>query len=331
MQYRYLGNTGLKVSVLSFGAWVTFGTQIGLQEAKSLMTKYREAGVNFFDNAEIYNKGVAEKIMGDAIKELGWKRPEYVISTKLFWGGSTVNEVGLSRKHIIEGMKASLERLQLDYVDVVFCHRPDPFTPIEETVRAMNHVIEKGQAFYWGTSEWSAQQITEACEIAKNLKLIGPVVEQPEYHMFQRDRVEKEYLPVYKNYGTKLTTWSPLASGVLTGKYSGGTVPEGSRLAMSNFQGMREKKLVERRSQVDKVDQLKPIADELDCSLAQLALAWCAKNPNVATVITGATKMSQVEDNLGALGVIPKLTPDIIARIEAVIESAPEPESTFGR
>eukprot|EP00775_Hariotina_reticulata_P011048 gene11048-11203_t len=288
MEYRRLGNTGLKVSALSFGAWVTFGTQVPLKQAKDLLSACREAGINFFDNAEVYAKGQAEEIMGKAFKELGWKRSDIVVSTKVFWGGDGPNDKGLSRKHIIEGTK-------LDYVDVLFCHRPDPDTPIEETVRSMNWVLDKGWALYWGTSEWTAQQLQEAWAVADRLGLIGPACEQPEYNMFARHKVEEEFKPIYESHGLGLTTWSPLASGILTGKYSGGDIPQGSRFALEQYKSLADKKLIEKRAQLDAVDLLKPIADELGCSLAQLALAWCMKYPQVSTVITGATRVEQVK------------------------------------
>uniref|UniRef100_A0A7I4B1C7 NADP-dependent oxidoreductase domain-containing protein n=3 Tax=Physcomitrium patens TaxID=3218 RepID=A0A7I4B1C7_PHYPA len=255
--------------------------------------------------------------MGAAIKQLGWKRSDLVISTKLFWGGNGPNDKGLSRKHIIEGVKASLKRLDMSYVDLLYCHRPDPSTPIEETVRAMNWVIDQGYAFYWGTSEWSAQQITEAWEVAERLGLIGPAMEQPEYNLLVREKVEKEYAVLYKNYGVGLTTWSPLASGVLTGKYMNGDIPEGSRFALDNYKHLATKSLV--AETLEKVEALKPIAKELDASLAQLALAWCVKNPNVSSVISGATKLDQVVENMKALQVVPKLTPEVMKRIDEAI------------
>lgn len=289
-----------------------------------MLTKCYDAGVNFFDNAEVYASGEAERVMGQAIKELGWKRSDVVISTKIFWGGPGVNDQGLSRKHLIEGTKASLQRLQMDYVDVLYCHRPDPSTPIEETVRAMNYLLDQGYMFYWGTSEWSADQILEACQIAKRLHLVPPIVEQPEYHMFERKRVEVEYSPIYDTSGIGLTTWSPLASGVLTGKYSGGQVPDGSRLSQDRFKDLANKKLVERRHQVEKVDKLRLLANEIGCTLPQLAIAWCAANPHVSSVIMGASKVSQIEENLKAVDVVPKLTPVIMEKIEAIIQSKPE-------
>jgi voltage-dependent potassium channel beta subunit len=336
MLYRNLGRTGLKVSALSYGAWVTFGTQVDVKQAKEIMWQYYQAGVNFFDNAETYSDGKAEEVMGQAVKELvsegKLEREDLVLSTKIFFGYKNPrgpNDKGLSRKHIIEGTKAALKRFQLDYVDLVFCHRPDVATPIEETVRAMNFVIDQGWAFYWGTSEWNAQQITEAQEVAQRLGLIGPAFEQPEYNLFARQKVEKEYLPLYQNYGLGLTTWSPLASGILSGKYSKGHVPEGSRLALEAYKGLKEKKLVE--DILNKVDALKPIAEELGCSLAQLALAWSISNPHVSTTISGASKPEQVSDNLGAVKVVDKLTPEIKKKIDDIVKTAPEQDMAYGR
>jgi voltage-dependent potassium channel beta subunit len=322
MEYRHLGRTGLKVSALSYGAWVSFGNQLDVKDAKLLLQRCREAGVNFFDNAEVYANGRAEEIMGAAIKELGWKRSDIVISTKLFWGGQGPNDKGLSRKHIIEGIKASLKRLDMEYVDLLYCHRPDVSTPIEETVRAMNWVIDQGWAFYWGTSEWSAQQITQACEIANRLDLIGPAMEQPEYNLLARDKVEVEYAPLYKNYGLGLTTWSPLASGVLSGKYSKGNIPEGSRFALENYKSLANRSLVD--DILSKVEKLRPIAAELNVPMSQLAIAWCAKNPNVSSVITGATKEYQVVENMKAIEILPKLTPDVLKRIDSVVHNKPK-------
>ncbi|CAL5416613.1 unnamed protein product [Camellia sinensis] len=327
MQYRNLGRSGLKVSQLSYGAWVSFGNQLDVKEAKSLLQCCRDNGVNFFDNAEVYANGRAEEIMGQAIRELGWKRSDIVVSTKIFWGGSGPNDKGLSRKHIIEGTKASLKRLEMDYVDVIYCHRPDSSTPIEETVRAMNYVIDNGWAFYWGTSEWSAQQITEAWGIAERLDLVGPIVEQPEYNLLSRHKVESEYLPLYTNYGLGLTTWSPLASGVLTGKYNSGTIPPDSRFALENYKNLASRSLVE--DVLKKVNGLKPIADELGVPLSQLAIAWCATNPNVSSVITGATKESQIQENMKAVDVIPLLTPTVLEKIEAVVQSKPKRADSY--
>jgi len=287
------------------------------------MAKALEGGVNFFDNAEAYGGGKAEESMGRVIKKLGCKRSDLVISTKLFWGGKGPNDVGLSRKHIIEGMNASLERLQLSYVDVVFCHRPDPNTPIEETVRAMNYLIDQGKAFYWGTSEWSAEQITTAHTIAEKLGLIPPIVEQPQYNLFHRERVEVEYGPLYKNYGLGTTIWSPLASGLLTGKYNDG-IPEDSRFGKGKELGINfawKEKLDSEKGVgfKEKINKLASIATELNCTLSQLAIAWCLKNPNVSTVITGASRPSQVEENLQALSVEEKLDAGIMAKIEDIL------------
>lgn len=320
MEYRNLGRTGLKVSVLSYGAWVTMSYQVqAVKQAAELLSACRDNGCIFFDNAEVYAKGDAEILIGKAMRELGWKRSDVVLSTKIFWGGEGPNDIGLSRKHIIEGTKASLKRMQQDYVDVLFAHRPDPNTPMQETVRAFNYCIDQGWAFYWGTSEWSAQQIQQAWDVAERLDLIGPSCEQPQYNLFERHKVETEFAPLYTSRGLGLTTWSPLASGVLTGKYSGGDVPAGSRFTVENYKGLRDRWLHEKRHQLEAVDGLAPIARELGCSLAQLALAWCAKNPNVSTVITGATSVAQVRENFKALDVLPKITPDVLARIDAAI------------
>jgi len=306
------------VSALSFGSWVSFGYQFGVDNAVELMQKARDYGVNFFDNAEVYSHGKSEIIMGEALKKLNWNRQDYVVSTKIYFGSipqaeKNATNWGLSRKHIIEGTRASLKRMQLDYVDLIFCHRPDPDTPIEETVRAMNWVIDQGWAFYWGTSEWSAEQLTEAWLISEKLGLMGPVMEQPEYNMYTKQKVEKDYLPLYEKYGLGLTTWSPLKSGILTGKYNSGDIPEGSRFSVDNYKWLGDKIL--NKENLEKVDKLKPIAEELKCSMAQLALAWCVKNERVSTVITGATKISQIEDNMQALDVVPKLTEEIMQKI----------------
>ena len=325
MQYRYLGNSGLKVSALSFGAWVTFGDQIGEDVATELMKTAYDHGVNFFDNAEGYSAGKAETMMGNVIKKQGWKRSDLVVSTKIFWGGEGPNDLGLSRKHIVEGTKAALERLQMAYVDLVFCHRPDPHTPIEETVRAMNFLLEQGLAFYWGTSEWSAEQLRQAYEIARREHLVPPTMEQPEYNMFARKRVETEYRPLYRDFKLGLTTWSPLASGLLSGKYNDG-VPEGSRITTEGYEWLRQRfESEEGQAQLATVRQLAAIASELGCTTAQLALAWCLKNPDVSTVITGASKPEQVAQNMEALAVVDKLTDELMKRIETVLDNKPAP------
>jgi len=325
MEYRHLGKSGLKVSALSFGAWVTFGNQMGEDVAYECMRTAYEAGVNFFDNAEAYAGGKAETIMGKVIQRAGWKRSELVISTKIFWGGDGPNDSGLSHKHLVEGTLASLDRLQLDYVDLLFCHRPDIQTPIEETVRAMNFLINQGKAFYWGTSEWSAEQIMQAHGIARREHLIPPVMEQPEYNMFARERVEREYVRLYPEVGLGTTIWSPLASGFLTGKYNQG-IPEDSRLNLKGYEWLREQyESAEGQDKIEKVRQLTKIAEEIGCSMSQLALAWCLKNPNVSTVITGASKPEQVTENMAALEIYPKLAAEAMDRIEAILDNKPEP------
>jgi voltage-dependent potassium channel beta subunit len=321
MEYRHLGASGLKVSALSLGAWITYGGQVGEEIAYDCMTAAYEAGVNFFDNAEAYASGNAEIVMGKVIEKAGWKRSDLVISTKIFWGGDGPNQSGLSRKHLVEGLKASLERLQMDYVDLLFCHRPDIYTPIEETVWAMNHLIDQGMAFYWGTSEWTAQQIMEAYGVARREHLIPPLMEQAEYNMFHRQRVEYELAPLYRKIGLGTTIWSPLDSGILTGKYNDG-IPEGSRLALEGFEWLKNRLVQEK---IEKVRQMAPIAQELDCSMAQLALAWCLKNPDVSSVITGASKPEQVWENMQALEVAERLTPEGLERIEAILDNKPEP------
>lgn len=329
MEYRYLGRSGLQVSALSLGAWVTYGGQVGEQVAYDCMTAAYQAGVNFFDNAEVYADGNAEIVMGNVLKKTGWKRSDLVISTKIFWGGSGPNDSGLSRKHVIEGTEASLARLQLDYVDLIFCHRPDLYTPVEETVRAMTYLIDQGKAFYWGTSEWSATQIMEAYSIARREHLIPPLMEQPQYHMFDRERVEVEYSRLYREIGLGTTIWSPLASGMLTGKYNDG-IPEGTRVTLKGYEWLRKRfESEEAQQDIEKVKRMMPIAEELHCSMAQLALAWCLKNPNVSTVITGASKAEQVVENMKALEIVEKLNKDVLARIEQILDNKPEPEPDF--
>jgi voltage-dependent potassium channel beta subunit len=329
MEYRYLGSTGLQVSELSYGSWVTFGEQLDTQSATELMSTAYDGGINFFDNAEAYGGGKAEIIMGEVIKKAGWKRSDLVISTKIFWGGRGPNDRGLSRKHIIEGLDTSLERLQMDYVDLIFCHRPDLYTPIEETVRAMSHIIDRGKAFYWGTSEWSAVQIMEAYSIARNEHLIPPSMEQPQYNMFHRERVEREYAPLYKEIGLGTTIWSPLASGLLTGKYNQG-IPDDSRASLDGYIWLRERFESEKTQyQVEKIKQMTPIAEELGISMAQMAIAWCLKNPNVSTVITGASKHEQIIDNLKAIDIVDKLTDEIMDRIDKILDNRPKPLTDF--
>ena len=324
MKYRYLGNSGLKVSELSFGSWVTFGSQVDVDKAVSLMKIAYEAGVNFFDNAEVYSSGKAEEIMGKAIKKAGWKQKDLVLSTKIFWGGDGPNERGLSRKHIIEGMDGSLKRMGLEYIDLVFAHRPDIHTPIEETVRAFDHLINQGKAFYWGTSEWSAQQIMEAYGVARRERLIPPLMEQPQYNMFHRERVEVEYQRLYTEIGLGTTIWSPLASGLLTGKYNDG-IPEDSRASLEGYEWLRKRFTdKEAQEQIQKVIKLSKVAKKLSCTTAQLALAWCLLNPHVSTVITGASRSSQVEENMKALEIVDQLTADVVETIEGILDNKPE-------
>ncbi|KAG0266318.1 hypothetical protein DFQ27_009854 [Actinomortierella ambigua] len=332
MEYRYLGRSGLMVSCLSLGGWVTYGGQVGPEVAQACMKAAFDAGINFFDTAEVYSGGQCEIDMGVAIRKFGWKRSDLVISTKIFWGGKGPNDRGLSRKHIIEGTDASLKRLQLDYVDLIYAHRPDPDTPMEEIVRAFNHIINTGKAFYWGTSEWTAQQITEAHLVAQRLNLVGPLMEQPQYNMFHRDRVEKEYLPLYKSFGMGATVWSPLASGLLTGKYNEG-VPTDSRLAIEDNAVMKRLRdsleSEDGRIKISKVVKLGEIARDLGCSTAQLALAWCLKNPNLSSVITGASRPSQIEENIKAISIVPLLTDDIVDNIEQILLNKPALEYNF--
>jgi voltage-dependent potassium channel beta subunit len=329
MEYRYLGKSGLQVSALSLGAWVTYGGQVGEEIAYQCMETAIKAGVNFFDNAEAYADGEAETVMGKVIKKAGWKRSDLVISTKIFWGGRGPNDSGLSRKHVIEGTLASLERLQLEYVDLIFCHRPDIHTPIEETVRAMSYLIDQGKAFYWGTSEWSPNKIMQAHAVARREHLIPPLMEQPEYNMFNRQRVEGHYVHLYQEIGLGTTIWSPLDSGILTGKYNQG-IPKDSRLDLDGFDWLREGyESQEGKEKIKKVGQLMPIAEELGCTMAQLALAWCLKNPNISTVITGASKPEQVVENIAALDVVPQLTDEIMERVDEILDNKPKPEPDF--
>ncbi len=319
MQYRRLGRSGLQVSVLSFGSWVTFDNQLGDDMALECMSAAYDAGCNFFDNAEAYAGGGSESQMGRVIQQLGWKRQSYVVSTKFYWGinGNMRNMRNtLNRKYLSQAIDGSLERLQLDFIDLVYCHRPDAQTPIEETVWAMSDMISQGKALYWGTSEWSADEIRAAWLIADQHHLHKPVMEQPQYNLLTRDRVEKEYARLYEDIGLGTTIWSPLASGLLTGKYRDG-VPQDSRGALAGYEWLADR-LTDGRS-LQKVENLRPIAEELGCSMAQLALAWCAANPNVSTVITGASRASQVVDNFGAINVLPLLTPAVLARIDAAI------------
>jgi len=318
MTYRRLGRSGLQVSVLSFGSWVTFGDQLDVGLAADCLGAARDAGVNFFDNAEAYAGGESERIMGEALRRLGWPRQSYVVSTKLFWGihGDVVNMRNtLNRKYLSQGIDGSLERFGLDMVDLVFCHRPDPDTPIEETVWAMSDMISAGKALYWGTSEWAADDIRAAWEIAERHHLHKPVMEQPQYNLLWRKRVERDYARLYEDIGLGLTTWSPLGSGLLTGKYVDG-IPEGSRATLPGYEWLRGLLTDDKRNA--KVRDLQDVADSLGCTLAQLAIAWCARNPNVSTVITGASRVEQVHENLKALDVLPMLDDKVLTRIDEI-------------
>lgn len=320
MQYNRLGTSGIKVSQFSFGSWVTFGRQVDTGLAKEQLAAAFDAGVNFFDNAEVYSAGESERIMGEAIAELGWKRHEYVLSTKLYWGiheGVVNMQNTLNRKYLMQAIDGSLERLGLDFVDLLYCHRPDPETPIEETVYAMSDIIASGKALYWGTSEWNADEIRAAWEIADKRNLRKPVMEQPQYNLVHRDRVEKEYVRLYEDLGLGLTTSSPLASGILTGKYVDG-IPEGSRASLSGYDFVTEK--VKDAELIERIREFVAIAGELGTTPAKLALAWTAYNPHVSSVILGASSVAQLEENLGAVEVLETMTPEIARRIEAVFE-----------
>lgn len=317
MQYRHLGRTGIQVSELSIGSWVTFKNQVDVNAAVEIMAAAYDHGVNFYDNAEVYASGKSEEVMGAALKKLNWRRGSYLISTKFYWGlEEGINEKNtLNRKRLIEGINGSLKRLDMDYVDLIYCHRPDKTTPIEETVWAMHNIIEWGKAIYWGTSEWAASEIIEAIQIAERHHLHKPVVEQPQYNLFERGRLEGDYVRFYKEYGYGTTIWSPLASGLLSGKYNKG-IPQDSRGALKGYEWLHERLTDEER--LKKVAALEPIANELGATISQLALAWCLKNPFVSTVITGASRVEQVHENMKAGEIAPKITPEIMARIDTV-------------
>jgi len=321
MNYRRLGSSGLKVSELSFGSWVTYGNQMGTDVAGECMAAAYDAGVNFFDNAEVYAKGESEKIMGEVLRKRKWPRSSYIVSTKFFWGlRDGPNEKNtLNRKYLRQAIDGSLARLSLDYVDLVFCHRADPDTPIEETVHAMHDMIAAGKALYWGTSEWSADEIMAAWQIAERHHLHKPVMEQPQYNLLHRERVEKDYARLYRDIGLGTTIWSPLASGMLTGKYNDG-IPSGSRGTIKGYEWLADR--LSEPAKIAVVKRLAPIASDLGCTLAQMSLAWCLTNPNVSTVITGASRVSQVAENMRAEDVVPRLTPDVMARIEAALAPA---------
>jgi voltage-dependent potassium channel beta subunit len=325
MEYRHLGRAGIKVSELSLGSWITFKNQVDVDAAVEIMAAAFDAGVNFFDNAEAYAGGKSEEVMGAALKKLGWRRGSYLVTTKIYWGlFDAVNEKNtLNRKRLIEGINGSLERLQLEYVDVLYCHRPDKTTLIEETVWAMHNIIEWGKALYWGTSMWGAAEIVEAIAIAERHHLHKPVVEQPVYNLFERGRFAGEYARFYKEYGYGSTTFSPLASGLLSGKYNAG-IPQDSRAAAINLSSLKEN--IANKDKLAKVQALESIAKELDCTVAQLSLAWCLKNPFVSSVITGASRISQLQENMKAGRIAPKLTDDVMKRIDEVFGVKEEEE-----
>src|SRR6266516_1529689 len=322
MKYRRLGTSGLQISELSFGAWVTFAQQISEETAAELLTIAYDSGVNFFDNAEAYANGKAEIVMGKILKRKGWPRDTFLVSSKVFWGGDKPNQEGLSRKHVIEACHAALGRLRVDYLDLYFCHRSDPNTPIEETVRAMSDLVAQGKVLYWGTSEWSAEEIMRAHKIARELHLAPPTMEQPHYNMFERESVEREFLPLYEKVGLGTTVWSPLASGLLTGKYNEGD-PGDTRISMPRYSWLRQQfESDEVRNRLAKVKELAKEAGDLGATLPQLASAWCLKNPNVSTVITGASKPEQVRENMKAGEVVEQLDDGVMKRIESILQGA---------
>lgn len=319
MNYRRLGKTGLKVSELSYGSWVTFSFQIGQKKVTEMLKLAYDSGINFFDNAEVYASGESEKLMGKSIKDLGWGRDTYIVSSKVFWGGKKPTQNGLSHKHIMDACHAALKRLKVEYLDLFFCHRPDPDTPIEETVRAMHTLILQGKICYWGTSEWSYEQIAEAYKVAKELNLTPPSMEQPEYNMFNRVKIEKEFLPLFKKYQLGTTIWSPLCSGLLTGKYLGKS-PKNTRTSLKNYKFIKDNfESDEFAKKHDIVKQLKDLSEEIDIPLVNLSLCWCLKNKNVSTVILGASKISQLKQNLKTLDFIDIVDNSVLKRIEEII------------
>jgi voltage-dependent potassium channel beta subunit len=325
MEYRIMGRTGLRLSVLSYGSWVTFHKQVDDSLADELMGLAYDSGIDFFDNAEVYAGGESEKLMGRVLSKKKWDRTSYTVSSKVFWGwrgkANKPNQYGLSRKHVVEACHEALQRLQVDYLDLYFCHRPDKNTPIEEVVWTMNILIQQGKILYWGTSEWSAAEIMEAHRVAQEYKLIGPVVEQPQYNLMERDKVEREYDMIYKTVGLGTTIWSPLASGLLTGKYNNG-IPEDSRFALEGFDWLKNQWMID--DKLDKVKQLTQFAQELSVPVATLSIAWTIKNPRVTTAILGATRREQLTENLKAVEVLPKLTPEVLQRIEDMMQTAPK-------
>lgn len=329
MEYRRLGKSGLRVSALSFGSWVTFGSQFDDALASRLMTMAYDSGVNFFDNAEVYADGQSEVIMGRVLRRLGWSRDTFCVSSKAFWGGERPTQMGLSRKHLFDACHAALKRLQVDYLDLYFCHRPDVHTPVEETVSAMSDLVRQGKILYWGTSEWPVQKIVEAYEIARRYGWVAPTMEQPEYNLFQRENVEVRLRSLYENYGLGTTTWSPLASGVLSGKYSHG-IPSDSRFNVKGYEWLRDRYSTEDgKARLEKVRQLESVAQALSVSLPELAIAWCLRLPQVSTVILGASKVEQLEQNLKALATLPRLSPAVFGEIEGLMKNRPEELTDF--
>ena len=321
MNYRKLGKTGLKVSELSYGSWVTFSFQVGLNEASKLMNVAYENGVNFFDNAEAYASGESEIIMGNVLKKYGWSRDSYIISSKVFWGGEKPTQRGLSHKHVVDACHAALKRLQLDYLDLYFCHRPDPETPIEETVRAMHTLIMQGKICYWGTSEWSAEEIKEAYKISKDLGLTPPSMEQPQYNMFEREKMENEYKQLFETEKMGTTIWSPLASGFLTGKYLNG-MPDNTRASLKNYKFIKDSfESEDYKIRYKKVEELQNLAGEVNIPLANLAIGWCLKNSNVSTVILGASKIEQLVQNLETLNYVDQINGEVMAKVENILQN----------
>ena len=329
MEYRRLGRSGLKVSALSFGSWVTFHNQLNEKSAMECMALAYDRGVNFYDNAEVYAQGQSEIMMGSILKKLKYSRDSLIVSSKAFWGGDRPTQRGLSRKHLVDACHGALKRLQLDYLDLFFCHRPDRETPIEETVYTMDHLVKQGKILYWGTSEWAADEIMEAYAVARRYHLVPPTMEQPEYHMFHRDRVEKEYHRVYEAIGLGTTIWSPLASGILTGKYND-SIPSNSRANLKGFEWLKDKVLSDQgRQRIEKTKELQVVADALNITVGQLAISWCLRNPNVSTVILGASQKKQLEDNLKSLECVDLLTPQVIDKIENILDNRPEAYKSY--
>ncbi len=329
MQYRTLGNSGLRLSVFSYGSWITFGNQVGLEEAQKLMKTAYDAGVNFFDNAEVYTQGKSEEIMGQAVRRLGWSRDSFCVSSKVFFGGQRPTQRGLHRKHITEACHGALRRLQVEYLDLFFCHRPDHHTPIVETVRAMHTLVLQGKILYWGTSEWSADQIRTAYAVAREHHLTPPTMEQPEYNLFERQKMEREYRDLFRDEHLGTTVWSPLASGILTGKYSRG-IPENTRMKVEGYQWLQERLLSpEGKERIAKVRELSQLADEVGIKLVHLVLGWCLQNPNVSTVILGASKVSQLKENLKTLKVLNVFTSELMEQIEGIVQTKPQMPMQF--